>query len=167
MKKFSLLAVCLTLFCTSAFAFDPAATPNYEKSFGIIAFNTPMQFGKMDLMAGDFYHKYTFTLPDSMFNISAITLQFPGVSSIENFTAYLYKKDSLEKIFEVTGASLTKNANLLAGDYFLALTGRTSGIGGYTGILAGAKPVPLPGAALFLGAGFLGLVGLRRRNLNV
>ena len=166
MKKFLLLAACLVLFCTNAFAFDPTATPNYEKNFGAIALNTPTQFGKMDLMAGDFYHKYTFTLPESMFNISAITLQFPGVSSIENFTAYLYKKDSLEKIFEVTGASLTKNTNLLAGDYFLALTGHTSGIGGYTGILAGAKPVPLPGAALFLGAGFLGLIGLRRRNLH-
>ncbi|MDO4767141.1 MAG: VPLPA-CTERM sorting domain-containing protein [Pseudomonadota bacterium] len=168
MKKISLLAVCLVLFCTNAFAFDPNAVPDLEKPLGAIALDKPIQFMELGIME-PFYHKYTLTLPASSFSVSAVSLQFPDISKIEDFSAYLYKKGGTTALFEVTGASLIeKKIDLEAGDYFLALTGKGIGtIGGsYTGLLAATKPVPLPGAALFLGAGFLGLVGLRRRNLN-
>lgn len=168
MKKISLLVVCLVLLCTNAFAFDPNAPATHTENLGAIALDMPLQFMQTGIM-GSFYHKYTLTLPASSFSVSAVSLQFPDVSKIEDFSAYLYKQGGTTALFEVTGASLIeKKINLEAGDYFLALTGKGIGtIGGsYTGLLAAAKPVPLPGAALFLGAGFLGLIGLRRRNLN-
>lgn len=169
MKKISLLAVCLALFCTNAFAFDPTAPATHTEDLGAIALDGAVRFGRMNVM-GEFYDKYTLKLPESVFSISAISLKFNGISEIKDFTAYVYNLNGLVKMFEVHGVqSLIENqTNLPAGDYLLAITGKGIGtIGGsYTGLLAATKPVPLPGAALFLGAGFLGLVGLRRRNLN-
>lgn len=168
MKKISLLVACLVLLCTNAFAFDPNAPATHTENLGAIDLDKPLQFMQTGI-TGSFYHKYTLTLPASLFSVSAVSLQFPKISQIDNFTAYLYKEGGATALFEVTGASLIeKQINLQAGNYFLALTGEGRGtIGGsYTGLLAATKPVPLSGAALFLGAGFLGLIGLRRRNLN-
>lgn len=168
MKKVLLLVVGLGLLWTNAFAFDPAVdTPTLSKTLAV-APNTPVPFSETGIQS-DFYHKYTFTLPESSFSISAVSLQFPRMSQISDFSAYLYKADDLTKIFEVTGDSLIeKKVDLLAGEYFLALTGTAAGLmgGSYTGLLAATNPVPLPGAALFLGAGVLGLIGLRRKNQN-
>lgn len=171
MKRLLVLLAGFMLVCTNALAFDPLDPPTLTKDLNPVILNTPIHIAESGIL-GDFYHKYTLTLPQAGFSMALVSLQFAPLTQINDFAGYFYNADSLDKIFEVTGPSLIHSEyNLAPGNYFLALTGTGLGTilegGMYDGLLIATNPVPLPGAAFLLGAGVLGLVGLRRRNREV
>jgi opacity protein-like surface antigen len=175
MKKILFLTLSLILAYSSAFAsFDPSSAPTIDPiDLNPITLGTEIPIYQTGII-GEFYHKYTMTLPDSDFAAAVVSVSFAPYSYINDFKGYLFKdngENSFTKIFELTGAALIDTQfNLLAGDYFLALTGvgfaqKPFSGGAYTGFISATSSVPVPGAALLLGSGLLGLVGLRRRQI--
>ncbi|ACU90639.1 PEP-CTERM sorting domain-containing protein [Desulfomicrobium baculatum] len=175
MKKILFLTLSLILAYSSAFAsFDPSSAPTIAPiDLNPITLGTEIPIYQTGII-GEFYHKYTMTLPASDFAAAIVSFNFAPYTDIDNFEGYLFKdngSNSFTQIFEVAGDALIKTQfNLLAGDYFLALTGFGSGQapfagGAYTGFVSATSSVPVPGAAILLGSGLLGLVGLRRRQI--
>lgn len=175
MKKIALLTIGLLMVCNCAFAaFDPSSAPTKTIDLNPIALGTEISILQTGII-GDFYHKYTMTLPNSDFAAAIVSVSFGQYSDISDFKGYLFKDNGLNsytKIFELEGDALTATQfNLFAGDYFLALTGIGSGQkpfdgGVYTGVLTATSSVPVPAAALLLGSGLLGIVGIRRRKVS-
>jgi len=174
MRKILFLTLSLILAYSSAFAdFNPLSIPTAVFSLDPVTLSEEISITQTGIV-GDFYHKYTMTLPASDFAAAIVSFNFAPYTDIDNFEGYLFKangSNTFTQIFEVAGDALIKTQfNLLAGDYFLALTGFGSGQapfegGAYTGFVSATSSVPVPGAALLLGSGLLGLVGLRRRQI--
>lgn len=62
MKRLLLLLASFMLICTNALAFDPLDPPTLTKDLNPVTLNTPIHIAESGIL-GDFYHKYTLTLP--------------------------------------------------------------------------------------------------------
>lgn len=126
---------------------------------------------------GKFTDNFEFSLANSVLAAGATSIEIKighptnfTYLDITGFTATLYQGTVASRGQQVGVYTNTSDNisfylnNLSIGSYFLEISGSGVGANGgnYYASLATA-PVPLPGAALFLGAGLLGLVGLRRR----
>lgn len=171
MKKVVLLTIGLLMVCNCAFAtITPLGT--------LGSATTP--FSAFHAVYGDFTDYFSFNLTGasnvmtfaSWIDAEIATPMGTWKFNIDDLDITLYSnslfsdKDKINPL-SVSGTdnSLTYFFNsLLPGMYYFSVTGTVpqTFTGSYVG-LASASQVPVPAAALLLGAGLLGIVGIRRK----
>lgn len=178
MKKIALLTLGFLLVCNCAFA---VATPvalsplptntdaTWSKGYGLLS-NGVEYLATVSQASGNLIdHKFIFELSGSDIYGSAQSFDFSfgvtKVSWIDNFTATLFNRDGddLGSLSEIKSLIIP---SLPAAEYYIAITGEVTGLTGtYSFGISPVQPVPVPAAALLLGAGLLGIVGIRRRQV--
>ena len=173
MKKLLLAAVLL--------AGTALATPASAATIANLGVNPNSATGHFShaVFGTTFTDEFTFQLVGTQFvTFASATNDFSQPSDfITSFTGQLFKADQTPVNIASTAHPCTDNptgcqelsgtALLLAGDYFLRLTGIGGGTSGYGGDLT-VSQVPLPGALALFASGLVGLGLLRRRkSLNV
>lgn len=178
MKKIALLAIGLLMVCNCAFA--AVVTTNFD--LGTLAIDTPYVSPVILKGAGvEFQDNFIFNLPNSDLTGAATSLEvsFVGaptaVFDISNFAVKLFSGTPTGENSQIgtTFTSIVDNIqfsslSMLSGSYFIAISGLASGAygGNYYTAFTAKSPVPVPAAALLLGAGLLGIVGIRRRQVS-
>ncbi|MBE1425978.1 hypothetical protein H4684_002637 [Desulfomicrobium macestii] len=181
MKKVALLTIGLLMVCNFAFAaihpIDTTTGSNFDVGELVIS---DIYYGKGDIIGDhgtEFTHIYNFSVStDFSFGfgmnnspniqtVPFINTTFDFLDLEDSYNANLYSSNGGDSI--IGGKTFAKDF-LDAGSYYLKLIGTTSGTdgGSYNVSFAASNPVPVPAAALLLGAGLLGIVGIRRRQIS-
>lgn len=163
MKRIALLTLGFLMVCNCAFATIPndyiGAIDNGEKSFAGSHTSSFIDYFSFDI--------------ESLSDVEALTASFelPALNyGITNLSFSLFKDDDYTIKIDPSLSGPSSNPlvylfdEMTIGTYFFTVSGDVAS--GMKGVYAGsisASQVPVPAAALLLGAGLLGIVGVRRR----
>jgi hypothetical protein len=161
MKKVALLTIGLLMVCNCAFAvpypFDDLGVVGVED----IEFSKT--YGPSTTSFTDYY-QFTIDKSDLTTGVAALNvLKRKNISILEfSFFTDQALTNGIDP-YEADGTSYFFK-DMPASTYYFTVAGKVKGTegGSYYGMLS-ATPVPVPAAALLLGAGLLGIVGIRRK----
>mgnify|MGYP003586375562 CR=1 FL=1 len=171
MKKSVFLVCCLLSLCSTCFAvtFTSESTLNLSDGYEEIQKTYFNQFNY------SFLDKYNFSISgtnnvqsySSSWTIESL-IEGYNLLAINNFSVSLFNTLNPNKeIFQDTSTGPQDNiieyaGTLASGSYYFLVSGVTSGLSGGAYSLE-VKAVPIPAVSILLGAGLLGIVGIRRR----
>ncbi|SFL75944.1 VPLPA-CTERM protein sorting domain-containing protein [Desulfomicrobium norvegicum] len=177
MKKVALLTIGLLMVCNFAFAavnlnpLPSSSEETWDKDYGILTNGLEYVATVQQNIGNTINHIYNFELSGSDVYGSANPFNFSfgltEVSWIDGFSATLNYAEG-GSVGSLTDTEKLIMSSLPAAKYFIAITGTVTGdFGGtYAFGISPVQSVPVPAAALLLGAGLLGIVGIRRRQIS-